>query len=688
MKLLTIRILLYSFFFLSFTAIGKNVDSLKSSILWLKEQDEIGQEILKKNQDFDEAVNVFKNAHDFILSQNINDDIAIDIAIGYGIALYKNGNIQNSYSILSEVLPKLDESDGKLLAEVNQMLGMTLVFKNKFPEAYKYQMDALTYFVEANDTLGVMNVHFDLGSNFGTQGQSELALKHYEEGIALAKLIGDEKLIILGNTALGNTYTSLKDFEKALEYIEESIELAKKIKDDEELGWASINYGHVLGLLGRNNEAHFYLKQAYDLSFVIGNKLLTAYSLEQISDIYLYQNQMEDALSALDESYVIFQELGQTNSIKSTVKKYAEIYFKQNEFQKYKEYTDMYISLKDSLFSNEMMEAMANLKQDFEIQKIERENQIALLTKDRELTKANSIITMSVTGGAVIIALLFLILMYHRSKSTFEKNAILEAKNAEIIRQNQILADSNRDLEKFAYIISHDLKEPLRNINGFTKLLIKDIRKYNVENRIFEYGKFITNGTQQMSDLLNGLLDYSKIGVNKSEKELVDLNDIVWQVKDSLKIQLDEKNCQVEIDNLPKVSCRPAQLTQVFQNLIANALKFGYPEGNKIRIGVKENDAHFQICVSDQGIGIDQEYQKDIFVVFKRLHNRGTYSGSGIGLATCKKVVEEHGGEIWVESEEGKGACFFFTIPKVPTKDIESPNHNSSQTTESLMEMV
>jgi len=363
-------------------------------------------------------------------------------------------------------------------------------------------------------------------------------------------------------------------------------------------------------------------------------------------------------------------------------------YFKQEKYEKYKEYTDKYIALKDSLFSNEMMENMASLKQDFEISKIERENEIALLTKDQELTAANNLITMSVICGTVIIALLLLILMYNRNKSAFEKNEILEAKNAEIIRQNQILADSNQDLEKFAYIISHDLKEPLRNINGFTKLLIKKLSRYNIEENVYEYASYITDGTKQMGDLLNGLLDYSKIGVDKSERELVNLNNIAFQVKNSLKIQLDEKQCEVKINTLPNLLCRPTQLSQVFQNLIANALKFGHPEGNLITISSKDMDCHYQFSVQDQGIGIDKEYQKDIFVVFKRLHNRGTYSGSGIGLATCKKVVEDHGGRIWVESEKGKGACFYFTLPKEIHTQIDSSICDSKEELESAVEMV
>ncbi|MFK7771320.1 MAG: ATP-binding protein [Saprospiraceae bacterium] len=688
MKTILIKFFLFFLSLLALNSNGMDVDSVKTPMLWLEQQNTIGQDLLKKNQEFDKAVNIFKAAYEFGNTQNISNENFTKITIGYGIALYKNGDIQNSYSILLEILPKIPSSKLKLRAEVNQIIGMTLVFKNKFSEGYKYQMEALKYYVDIADSTGMMNLHYDLGANFGTQGQSELALKHYEKGITIAKSINDIKMTILGITALGNTWASLKDFEKALEYINESIELAKKIGDEEELAWASINAGHTLGLLDRFEESEFFLKQAYDLSFVIGNKLLTAYSLEQMSDLHLKQNKLDDALLTLDESYNIFVELGQTSSIKNATKKYAEIYYEQKEFAKYKEYTDKYISLKDSIFSNEMMETMSSLKQDFEIHKIERENEITILTKNKELIKANSNTTMSITCGAIIISLLFLILMYSRNKSAFEKNEILEAKNDEILRQNQILADSNRDLEKFAYIISHDLKEPLRNINGFTKLLLRELKQYKTEKKVFEYGSFITNGTKQMGDLLNGLLDYSKIGVDKSERELSNLENIATLVKNSLKIQLDEKNCEVIINPLPDVLCRPTQLNQVFQNLISNAIKFGKPDGNVITFSAKDLGSEYQISIQDQGIGIDDEYQKDIFVVFKRLHNRGMYSGSGIGLATCKKVVEDHGGRIWVKSKKGEGACFSFTLPKEPNIKNNISKTNSETLEESSLEMV
>ncbi len=664
MRSLPLIILLSLFFSLSLFGSGTEIDSITSPKLWLKEQHNIGTELLKSNNDFKATVEICKSAYNFAISSGLPDYL-VEISVNYGMALYKNGEIQKAYSILQEALPKIQENNLKLKADVNQILGMTLVFQNKYPEGYKHQMEALKYYTDMKDSSGVMELLYDLGSSFGTQGQDELALENYEKGIAIAKALKDEKMTMFGITALGGTWSSIGDLEKALKYSSESIALAKQIEDEEELAWASINHGHTLIKLERYQESEIYLQQAYDLSFVIGNKLLTVYSIEQMAELNFKQNDLDKAIARLDESYKIYQDLGQTNNIKEVTKKYAEIYFKQGNYTKYKEYTDQYITLKDSLYSKEMMESMASLKQDFELHKMERENEIALLLKDQELAKANLYITCAVVSGTVLVFILILIIMYSSRKAAVEKNEILKAKNAEILRQNESLVSSNEDLEKFAYIISHDLKEPLRNINGFTKLLGRKLKNYTFDESITEYMEFIVGGTEQMKELLSGLLEYSKVGVNKSEKKLVCLDAVAQKVIVGFRTQLNEKKCEVHLQKLPAVACKNVQLSQVFQNLLGNAIKFGPEEGNKITIGAEDQGDHYLLFVKDQGIGIEQKYLDDIFTVFKRFHDRSKFTGSGIGLATCKKIVEEHGGRIWVTSEEEKGSCFYFTLPKV-----------------------
>ena len=224
------------------------------------------------------------------------------------------------------------------------------------------------------------------------------------------------------------------------------------------------------------------------------------------------------------------------------------------------------------------------------------------------------------------------------------------------------LEKSNEELEQFAYVASHDLQEPLRMIRSFTQLLEKRYRD-KLDSDAKEYIGFIVDGTKRMKELIDDLLTFSRLNTAKREFELSDLNQVLNSVLLDLKPTIDEKNAHIIHDNLPVVNCDSSQIRQVFQNLIINALKFNEtpPE---IHILTDENKKEWKFRVKDNGIGIDPEHQKQIFDVFRRLHTREEYTGTGIGLSICKKIIERHNGKIWVESELGKGTTFYFNIPK------------------------
>ena len=236
----------------------------------------------------------------------------------------------------------------------------------------------------------------------------------------------------------------------------------------------------------------------------------------------------------------------------------------------------------------------------------------------------------------------------------------LALKNAEL----QHYIETNLQLESFAYIASHDLKEPLRMIHSFTQLLNRRLKPHFDENAT-EYMNYILNGVHRMQSLLEDLLKYSTIGRNEKDLEQVDLNDTIYNVVQNVQHTIKDKNAEIIIEPLPKVKAFPIQMVQLFQNLISNALKF-VPKDRKptINIKVKDQNNAYQIEVKDNGIGIQKEYLEKIFLVFKRLHGKKEYEGTGIGLATCKKIIENLNGRIWVESEYGEGTSFFFTIPK------------------------
>lgn len=234
-------------------------------------------------------------------------------------------------------------------------------------------------------------------------------------------------------------------------------------------------------------------------------------------------------------------------------------------------------------------------------------------------------------------------------------------RTGELQKLNEELLKSNRELENFAYITSHDLQEPLRMITSFTQLLEKQYGD-KLDDRAREYIEFAVDGARRMYDLINGLLEYSRLSRKEARFTKVDLSDVIEEVKANLKLITNERNCILEVMDLPIVFADRTQMVQLFQNLISNGIKFS-KSIPIINISAQKATAGYLFSVRDKGIGIEPKYFNRIFEIFKRLHHRDQYPGTGIGLAICKRIVENHNGKIWVESEPGKGSVFHFTIP-------------------------
>jgi PAS domain S-box-containing protein len=225
------------------------------------------------------------------------------------------------------------------------------------------------------------------------------------------------------------------------------------------------------------------------------------------------------------------------------------------------------------------------------------------------------------------------------------------------------LKRSNTDLQQFAYAASHDLQAPLRNIEGFVKLFERRYRK-QFDEKADELIDFIIEGVIDMQSLISDLLEYSQIETKGKKFKLVDSSLSVAQAMADVESFIEETGAEVSYDDpLPKVLADKSQLRRLFQNLIGNALKFRSKRNPKVNISAQQKDKKWLFSVSDNGIGMEPKDTERIFNAFQRLHGKTEYPGTGIGLALCKKIVERHGGSIWVESEFGKGSTFYFTIP-------------------------
>lgn len=237
-------------------------------------------------------------------------------------------------------------------------------------------------------------------------------------------------------------------------------------------------------------------------------------------------------------------------------------------------------------------------------------------------------------------------------------NESLEERVAE---RTQELARSNEELAQFAYVASHDLQEPLRMVTSYTQLLARRYRD-KLDSDANEFIDYAVDGATRMQGLINALLDYSRVGSQGKEFEPVDCEVIFKEVTTNLKVAIEEIKAVVTHDPLPVVLADRSQLSRLLQNLIGNAIKYRGERTPEVHVNAQCKNGEVLFCVRDNGIGIAPEHLERVFVIFQRLHTREEYSGTGIGLAVCRKIVERHGGNIWVESKVDEGSSFYFTI--------------------------
>jgi signal transduction histidine kinase len=295
-----------------------------------------------------------------------------------------------------------------------------------------------------------------------------------------------------------------------------------------------------------------------------------------------------------------------------------------------------------------------------------------LLTVRTQVMDAGSRVTKELILGGNAIALFFAVTAMivvrremsrrmHADELVREANTELERRVAE---RTADLARSNSELQQFAYVASHDLQEPLRMVASFTQLLAKRY-KDKLDDDAREFIDFAVDGATRMQTLITDLLMYSRVGTQGKPLERTSCDKVLDKTLASLKFAIDENKATITRQPLPEIMADPIQLGQLFQNLIANAMKFHGNKHPQIAVSAERREDSWQFAVQDNGIGIDPAHGDRIFVIFQRLHTKTEYPGTGIGLAICKKIAERHGGRIWVEPTPGGGSRFRFTVPVI-----------------------
>ena len=539
---------------------------------------------------------------------------------------------QQEYSIsleLSQEVLNWSRESGEIELEILALRNIAVVCGVK--SNYKIGMQ---YFLEALDkceAIGYRKLYIQLQVNIGTLYAH---LYNYPEAIRRYNgvlsdhndLLEDHNRLVVYNN-LGNIYISTKQPEQALEYFQKSYELA----DNHEF---KAMKAHAVAQLSR---AKLQLNQlaAAKMDALNARQLLDGLNetangrqinLLNWGEIYFFENQFDKAkemtLKAIEIAQIVKDDACEIRCFKHL----SKIFKAEGDYKQALEYEEKYGQIQES-FAKEQYDRQFL---DLEIRHAIKEKQKAI----KALTKEN------------------------------EYQALLLKKSDQISAQNRELILANEELKQFAYVASHDLKEPIRMIGSFTQIIHKKTKNLLSKND-HQYFDFINGGVNRMNQLLDGLLKYATVGNHEIKMEKVDMNKVIDVCLSNLHIRIKETNAIVEVAKLPIVESNHSLIIQLFQNLISNALKFTQIESTpRVKISLINKEHETIIYVKDHGIGISSENKKKIFEIFHRLHAKEVYEGAGIGLAICQKIAQRLNGHLWLESELGHGTTFFFSIPK------------------------
>ncbi|MEM9917518.1 MAG: tetratricopeptide repeat protein [Bacteroidota bacterium] len=639
---------------------------------------------LHLDERYDEAEQCFIYALE--IAQRKQDNISIcKVLLGLGRTHESRTNYPEALAYYKEVLEmQVEGSDITRKAAAFSQMSSIYQALGDYEKAFEMQLSALQIHEKVKDSEGIARAHYVIGTIFFYQKQFEQSLEYYEKAKILCDKINKERLIYSCLAALGSVHSELSHYKESLYYNDKALQLARKLE-------YKIGIAYVLGNIGSNylkqgnlEQAEIHKKQAIQLMTsmedkwgAIGNKL-------GLAKVYLEAEKTDMVIPTLEDALQMSKELDSKPRQLEAYQIFIETYEQLEDVDKAYFYLKKHQALKDSLINEKTLEEMGQSQRRYEIQR--REHEISLLKKENELLAKNKkiqkqqiyIFGIAFLSFLVVLGWFITRLKYQRNINHLleEKNLILNSKNDEIRIKNKQLEHSNQDLQQFAYVASHDLKEPLRMIHSYTSLLKK---RYDTvfDSSGKEFMHYVTDAVIRMQTLLDDLLDYSRTGSQKVPLKKIKVHDVLTIVQANLRHRLEEYNGRLIVceENMPMVRANHTQLIQLFQNLISNALKFRGKETPVVQIDCIAKDDNYVFSIKDNGIGISKHNLTKVFEMFRRLHSRSEYEGTGIGLATCKRIVSNMGGDIWVESTPGEGSTFYFSIPNTVNEMAQVSTH-------------
>lgn len=599
-----------------------------------------------------------------------NESAAISARVKLAQSLVKQSEYDTALDHLKileadPLLPNNSEEQAKVFS----LLGAIYEALGSYDNAFSYLIKALEKSEKADDSEGMAESLYKIGFLYYSQKNYAKSLKYYEDARLLCEkdTTIHRKYLLICLSAVGSVYEELDQQEESLRYNSRALELAEQISNDRNKAYALLNIGENYTNLKDYSKAKEYLLKAIKMSDTLNNTRLSILCHLRMGELQMQTGPYIDAERSLLQAYALCKKSGSNSILIQVLERLAHMQDLKGNYEASNAYLREYIMMKDSLINESSNNEIIKLNTIYEVGK--KETAIRLLEREKELAEVRrkgnqrTMIGLSLFLAALSGLLIWVLRLVRQQR---ESNKVLQELNGQIESQNLQLQSYNEELRQYAYVASHDLQEPLRTIGSFVGIIK---RRYTdqLDEQAQQYMDFVTNGVARLQLLLKDLLAYTRIDRENTGFTKVETREVVTEVISSLQQVIEDSGAQIDFDadSMPVVMGNRSRLGQIFQNLISNGIKFRGEQAPIVEVGcMPDTDKkEYLFYVKDNGIGIPEDFRTKMFEMFTRLHSREAYEGTGIGLATCRKIVEKHGGKIWAESEPGMGSAIFFTLP-------------------------